>query len=160
GNCNQSGGTVTCNFDGLPNNSSAGVTLVVTPTAAGSLTTTATVSGDIPSTPQLSSNNTVTATATSEFTSLNLPVVVSPPVTLPPAKVGVFYTQPIPIARGSCSTVIVISGSPPAGLTPSCGGSAGSFTFNAVTSGGAIASGSLVLSGTPTQAGSSIFTAL
>jgi choice-of-anchor C domain-containing protein len=46
GSCNQSGGTVGCDLGSLAGGADATVTIVVTPTIAGTLTNTATVTGD------------------------------------------------------------------------------------------------------------------
>ena len=46
GSCSESGGTLTCNLDTLANDASATVTIVVTPNAAGTISNTASVTGN------------------------------------------------------------------------------------------------------------------
>jgi uncharacterized repeat protein (TIGR01451 family) len=62
GSCNQAGGVVTCDLGAISNGASATVTIVVTPTVTGTVSNTATAAGDIPPAPELSANNTATAT--------------------------------------------------------------------------------------------------
>jgi uncharacterized repeat protein (TIGR01451 family) len=47
GSCTQSSGTVTCSLGTMVNGASATVTIVVTPTTAGTITNTASVTGDL-----------------------------------------------------------------------------------------------------------------
>jgi len=77
GACSQSTGTMTCNVGALANGASATITLVITPTTAGTIFNTATVAGN--ETDPISGNNTAQAVTT---------VISAPPPTVTTVTLG------------------------------------------------------------------------
>ena len=124
GSCIESEGTVSCELDNMAGGATATVTIVVKSTAAGTITNTASVTGNEED-PDTSNN---TATATTQVNPAPLTIGVS---SLSDGEVNLEYTDSLEISGGSPPyEVSVMKGSLPAGLTVDSDG---------------------IISGTPTQ---------
>lgn len=102
--------TVTCNLGGIANGDNATVTIVVTPTVAGPLSNTATVTGINPNPDPVTANNSIT---------VNTSVLATPPPPLPPpppsadlALVMMDSPEPVAVGQNLTYTITVTNNGP------------------------------------------------
>ncbi|MDQ8739411.1 DUF11 domain-containing protein [Paenibacillus sp. LHD-38] len=114
GSCTETGGIVTCSLGTLANGASATVEIVVTPTAAGTITSTATVSGN-EFDPDLANNTDTETTTVNPVADLAVtktdtpdPVIVGSPLT---------YNVVVPNNGPSTATEVTLIDTLPAGVT-------------------------------------------
>ncbi len=113
GTCAQAGGTVTCNIGALTSGASATITIIVTPTTAGTMSNTASVKGS--ENDPIPNNNSATARSTvNPAADLSITKSGSPnPVTL-----GNNLTYTIAVSNGpAAATGVVVSDTLPASVT-------------------------------------------
>ncbi|MFN7944385.1 MAG: IPT/TIG domain-containing protein [Blastocatellia bacterium] len=116
GTCNLANGTVTCNLGSLTSN--ANVSIVVTPTIAGVITNTASVSGTLPD--NLPSNNALTVTTNVLPTNANLEVYSMSANATVTLGAGQNITYNIPVYNNGPATTatgVVVTDTLPAGVT-------------------------------------------
>jgi uncharacterized repeat protein (TIGR01451 family) len=129
GSCSGTG-TVICNLGTLGNGASATVTIVVTPTAAGTLSNTASVTSSVAD-PNTGNNSSTTTTSVSGSADLSITKTDSPD----PVQVGDHLTYTIMVTNGgpSSATGVIVTDTLPGGVafvsaTPSQGSCSGTST--------------------------------
>jgi uncharacterized repeat protein (TIGR01451 family) len=134
--CTQTGGTVTCNLGTLASGANSVITIVITPTAAGTLNNSATVAAAEPD-PNAANNTAAASTTVNPSADVSVAVSDAPdPVN---AGANVTYTVTVSNAGPSPATAVMLTNTLPANVTfvsstPSAGTcnapAAGSFTCN------------------------------
>ncbi len=138
GTCSQSAGTVTCNWASIPSSNNYFVTIVVTPTAGGALTLSATVAGNEPDPNTADNTNSKSVTVNAQIDLKVFSVSGTPdPITLGTGNVtytvqvfnqstsqgtGTTLTAPVPVNSTYVSSSATSSGT--------CSQSAGTVTCN------------------------------
>lgn len=160
---------ITCNLGTINASNNAKITLLLTPTVSGNPSSTTTVAAN--EIDPNSSDNSV-STKTTVLTTVNKPVAVAAPLTLPNALFNTNYDQVIAIHTGTPTSASVIRGVLPQGLrlelraagAPALSPSARTVTArksrgvqNVQLAGGLT---TVVVTGTPSEAGTRILTVL
>ncbi|HEY3129262.1 MAG TPA: hypothetical protein VGL91_07375 [Acidobacteriota bacterium] len=114
GSCSQAAGTVTCNIGSMAVSATATITIVVAPTAAGSISNTATVKANEPDANPANNSATVTTTVNTSA-DLSVTKTDSPdPVTM---RSSLTYTIAVTNSGPSPASAVTLTDTLPAGVT-------------------------------------------